>query len=357
MRLPFATRRPHVAGADHLEPPVAHIVADLDEIDAEETARAAMRVVLAPRRSGLRLLARGATALLLLAATACATTGATVGSGVGDAFPQRAPFYAGASMPGVAADTSRIGHLPVAYQRGAAQLSIFDPTAGPDTPVGALLGEMNAFLDSLGGGRISVRLVEGQRVSAVAHAETRRPPDVRFGCITESGRPDDDECVERPGALGRGKQTMHLAVANPAPEWRAWVRDVMRDVGVGRTLVLTLEVGQYPVRQRGLGAKSVELGTGHVAPIPWLTSLETPVQVLQLTGALVDPNGRAIRIGAEGIAARRTRLLVSAVGGTELLSDEDVERVRTLRRDDLPGRPLAWQVALRHLVTQLTGRQ
>jgi hypothetical protein len=135
------------------------------------------------------------------------------------------------------------------------------------------------------------------------------------------------------------------------------MRDVTRDVGVGRALVLTLEVGQYLPRQTGLrGDKEVELGTGHVVRLPWLTSLETPVSVLQLTGALVSSDGRAIRIGAEGILARRTPLVASALGAQRLVSDEDVEQARTLRRDDLPGQPLAWQVALRHLVAQLTGR-
>ncbi|HZA51832.1 MAG TPA: hypothetical protein VE549_13900 [Myxococcaceae bacterium] len=37
--------------------------------------------------------------------------------------------------------------------------------------------------------------------------------------------------------------------------------------------------------------------------LPWLTSLETPVSVLQLTGALIDRSGQAVRIGAEGSAA------------------------------------------------------
>ena len=135
------------------------------------------------------------------------------------------------------------------------------------------------------------------------------------------------------------------------------MRELMSGAGVARALVITLEVGQYLPRQTGLrGDKDVELGTGHVARLPWLTSLETPVTVLQLTGALTKPDGQAIRIGAEGIVAHRTRLLVSSVGGQEVLRDEDVAAVRTLRREDLPGRPLAWQVALRHLVSQLTGR-
>jgi hypothetical protein len=234
---------------------------------------------------------------------------------------------------------------------------MFDPAGGAGTAVDALLREMTAFVDSLGAAhRLTVRLVEGGRVSAVAHRASTTPPDVHFGCITASGAAVDD-CAERGGALGRGRQPMRLAVGRPSAEWTGWMRDVTRDVGVGRALVLTLEVGQYLPRQTGLrGDKEVELGTGHVVRLPWLTSLETPVSVLQLTGALVSSDGRAIRIGAEGILARRTPLVASALGAQRLVSDEDVEQARTLRRDDLPGQPLAWQVALRHLVAQLTGR-
>ena len=70
----------------------------------------------------------------LLAATGCASTGATFRSGVGDAFPERPPYYPGASLPTVAADTTRLGHLPIVFQRGASQASIFDPSAGPGSP-------------------------------------------------------------------------------------------------------------------------------------------------------------------------------------------------------------------------------
>jgi hypothetical protein len=79
------------------------------------------------------------------------------------------------------------------------------------------------------------------------------------------------------------------------------------------------------------------------------------VPVLQITGALVGPDGRAIRIGAEGLHARRTGLLEGSIGLRTLITDEEAERVRSLRRDDLPGRPLVWQAALRRLVAELTG--
>ena len=213
---------------------------------------------------------------------------------------------------------------------------------------------MTAYLDSLmTGGTQSVRLAApGIGGSSLV------PPDVRFGCLTESGAPDDDCVADGNSALGRDRQQMRLAVGRPSPEWTARMREAMSSAGVERTLVITLEVGQMLPRQSGvLGQKSVELGTAHTASLPWLTSLETPVTVLQLTGALVDREGKAIRIGAEGFVAKRTRFSLAAFGAQELLRDEDVAHARTARRGDLPGQPLDWQVALRHLVAQLSGRE
>jgi hypothetical protein len=80
------------------------------------------------------------------------------------------------------------------------------------------------------------------------------------------------------------------------------------------------------------------------------------VTVLQLTGALVDQEGRVLRIGAEGLTVRRTPLLASSLCAQALLRDEDVQALRSSVRQDLPGEPLTWRVALQHLVEQLTGR-
>ena len=44
------------------------------------------------------------------------------------------------------------------------------------------------------------------------------------------------------------------------------------------------------------------------------------------------------------------------LGAQELLRDEDVEAARAARRDDLPGRPLAWHAAMRTLVEGLMRR-
>jgi len=296
---------------------------------------------------------RLASACVLACVTACTSTGATLNSGVGDAFPEHPPYYAGVPRAVVAADASRLGYLPIAFQRGASQSAIFDPSAAPGSPTAVLLAEMTGYLDSL-----LTREARAIRLAAPrAGGSSLVPPDVRFGCLTESGAPDDDCIVDGNSALGRGRQQMRLAAGRPSPEWTASMREAMTSAGVERTLVITLEVGQMLPRQSGvLGQKSVELGTANTASLPWLTSLETPVTVLQLTGALIDREGKAIRIGAEGFVAKRTRFALSAVGAQELLRDEDVAHARTARRGDLPGQPLDWQVALRHLVAQLTGR-
>lgn len=212
---------------------------------------------------------------------------------------------------------------------------------------------MNAFLDSvqLADGTVPVRIVAS---TAGASGSGRVAPDVRFGCLTEMDLPDSDCAVDDESALGRDNR-VKLAVGRPSAQWIAWADTAMRAAGATRAIVITLEVGQLLPRQSGLrGDKSVELGSGHTVPLPWLTSLETPVQVVQLTGALMGRDGRAVRIGAEGIYAKRTRFSLSALGAQELIRPEDVEAIRTQRRDDLPGKPLAWQEAMRQLVRRLS---
>jgi len=291
--------------------------------------------------------------------TACATTGATLGSGVGDAFPDRTPYYAGARTAFAADSAARIGVLPVHYQPGNGAAALYDPNWGPNSAIGDLLKEMNGVLDSLttGTGKSAIRLVTGLSRDRTLPADLTLgvAPDVRFGCLTELELPGEDCAARGDSALGRGRQIMKLAVGRPDAVWTRWVGTTMDAAQTSHAIVITLEVGQYLIKQKGLkGRKIVELGTGNDVEFPWLTSLETPVTVLQLTGALVDRQGKAVRIGAEGIAAKRTPLLASAVGAQAVLSDADVSLVRSTRRDDIAGQPLAWRVAMQELVRQLT---
>jgi hypothetical protein len=303
--------------------------------------RAAIRVL---REATLFVIAL----IAVLAFTGCATTGATFRSGVGDSFHDKPPYRAGAT----AVSGGRIAILPLAYQRGASQADIFDPSSAPASPISALLAEMNAYLDSLvqaAGGTVAVRIA----------TPAGTPPDVRFGCVQDAS--DDCADPDDPGPTTRSFETeqprMRLAVGRPSSEWVTGAGSALERSGADRALVLTLEVGQYWVTKTGwTNRKSIALGTGYSVPLPWLTSLETPVSVLQLTGALMGRDGLAVRIGAEGMVARRTPLAISGLGAQALISDEDVQQLRTLRREDLPGRPLVWHVALGQLVADLAGR-
>jgi hypothetical protein len=336
-------------------PRVAHIVAELDDIESDMDldlplgASAKMMFDIRRNRPSLRrTVMRSAVSLgLVLYGTACASTGATFRSGVGDAFLEKAPYYAGASRSSVSATIGTVAHTPIVFQSGAAQAPMFDPETGHGSAMATLLEEMNAYLLTL----------KAATPMAMVASDKAVAPDVHFGCMTPGSMTGEDCTPRGDSALGRGRQTMWLAVGRPSEAWVARTQSQLAQVGATHTLVITLEMGQYLLRQTGWrGSKSVELGSGNVQSLPWLSSLETPVPVLQLTGALIDSTGKAVRIGAEGIAAQRTRLLVSSVGGQELFGDEEVTKVRIARREDLPGQPLAWQVAMRTLVAELTGQ-
>lgn len=277
--------------------------------------------------------------VLAIALGACATTGSTFRSGVGDRQLEHPPYYAGQAI-GALATAPRIAAFPIEFQRGASQADIFDPASGVGSAVAALVADMNALLDSL---------VPGPQLAPAARGTVA--PNVYFGCQLDAA----NDCVERgDSVLGRRGTTMRLAVERPSTQWVADAAAQLGGAGATHALVLTLEVGQYWPRQSGLrGAKSVELGTGHTVSLPWLTSLETPVSVVQLTGALVDREGRAVRIGAEGLLAQRTPIVASGFGLQRLVSAEDVARARTLRHADRPGQPLVWRSALCQLVAEL----
>jgi len=269
---------------------------------------------------------------------ACASAGATYQSGVAPKSFDHPPFYAGAP---VTADASRIAHFPVRYQRGAEQPASFEPSAASGSPMASLIAEMNAYLDSLSAARISPK-----------SAEAGSAPDVRFGCATDVV----GDCVDE-GEVSHGNRRLDLSVGRPSAEWITWLGGALDGVPADHALMITLELSNYWPRQKGMSlSKEVELGTGYSVAVPWLTSLEKPVAVVQLTGALVGRDGKAVRIGAEGLLARRSNILTSALGAQRLVSDEDIEKLRTMRREDLPGQPLVWQAALRALVAQLTGR-
>ena len=100
----------------------------------------------------------------------------------------------------------------------------------------------------------------------------------------------------------------------------------------------------------------VVLGTGYEEPIAFLTAEDKLLEVLQVTGVLVDAQGRVVRAGAEGILSRDTPFAAQVFDVGKVLDERTLTRVLTKeRRSDLPGDPLKWQVALGNLLAELRG--
>jgi hypothetical protein len=151
---------------------------------------------------------------------------------------------------------------------------------------------------------------------------------------------------------------MVLHLDRPRDPWREAVRELAAREGASQVLLVTVDVAQYPKSRAGFLGKKIVLGTDHEQRIRFLTAEDKPMEVLQLTGLLLDAEGRVVRAGAEGIIARDTPFLLQAFDIVKVLDDLDLESVLVNeRREDRPGRPLKWEAALDALVEQLAARR
>ena len=147
-----------------------------------------------------------------------------------------------------------------------------------------------------------------------------------------------------------------LHVRQPSAAWSQAMAALLAREGAQYAVVASLGVSQYPKGRDGAFAKKVVLGTGYEEPIAFLTAEDKLLEVLQVTGVLVDAQGRVVRAGAEGILARDTPFAAQVFDVSKVLDDRTLARVLTKeRRADLPGDPLKWQVALGNLLAQLRG--
>lgn len=200
---------------------------------------------------------------------------------------------------------------------------------------------------------IGARLADG--ACCVAFDTTGLPADggprVYVGsAIGDLAPPDGEELASDADRF----PPMVMYLEQPTREWRAAVRERMAAAQLEYILVVNVSVSQYPKGRRGVFAKNVLLGTGHEAPVKFLTAEDKLMEVLQLTGVLLDAEGRVLRAGAEGVLARDTPFTAQIFDVTKMLDDETLKRaLNEERRMDLAGQPLAWEVALDILVEGL----
>ena len=243
----------------------------------------------------------------------------------------RPPYYDG-KWKGEARPAA---HVTVSFR---AEPGSLDPTPDRSPALAAVLDSLRAEMVRLG------------LTAALAGEPMRdRGPDVSFGC-RRGGMGSDGTPRAHTEIDPTEPRRMAFEVEDASKAWREQVR-AAAGTDVRAIVSVQLGFGEYWVRQKDWkGNKVIDLGSTHSMPLTWLTSLDDPVQVLQLTAALLSPDGRIVRVGAEALIARRTGMAASVAGAQEVLREEEL---RALTEPAPGGSGPVWRSALRELVMRL----
>lgn len=190
------------------------------------------------------------------------------------------------------------------------------------------------------------------RPFASASALAGQPPRVYVGSAESEYAPAEGASQRLPTDRF---QPMIMHVERPNAGWKQALAPALSQGGASYAVQVQLGVSQYMKGYSGVFRKEVMLGTGYRVPIKFLTAEDKPVEVLHLTGVLVDASGQPVRAGAEGIVLRDTPFLAQTVDATRAFDTNELGSVLSqARRTELPGAPLALDVALDNLLAQLT---
>jgi len=250
-----------------------------------------------------------------------------------------APYYVDLSQPPPSPGSCAVV-LPVTLDPGLRQQFGYETRTAEFAPVLAALtarvatraaaGCVRGASDTAGAGAPRVYVGTADSDYAPAEGELQRLPHDRFA-------------------------PMILHLQRPTAAWRTAVGAEIARNAVPYAIAIQLGVSQYGKGYSGAFRKEVVLGTGYRQPIKFLSAEDKPVEVLHLTGVLVDAEGRAVRAGAEGIVLRDTPFIAQAVDAERVFDAAELQRVLSSeRRDELPGAPLRLEVAFDNLVAQLT---
>lgn len=213
--------------------------------------------------------------------------------------------------------------------------------ASRETAFQPLLTAMNIYLDSLGW-------------SSPVYADnlqSREAPYVYLGSAEGETAPSSSELLR---SETDKYPPMVIYIEKASGDWRRQLQESEIFANHEYLLVLRLGISEFPKADRGLFGKKVRLGTGYEQHIKFLSAEDKPVSVLLVSGLLLDREGKTRRAGAEGIISEDTPFWAQVFDIKKSVGNDDVERLlNETRREDIPGRPLAWKVALHNLMAQL----
>ena len=128
---------------------------------------------------------------------------------------------------------------------------------------------------------------------------TEGAPMIYVGSLAGDLAPADSG-IERQFYEEYPPMIMHTTRASDA--WAAAAARIAHEVDAQYVLVIRLAFAQYPKSDQGYFGKKVVLGSGYEQDVRVLSAVDKPIEVLQLTGMVVDTEGRILRAGGEGIA-------------------------------------------------------
>jgi hypothetical protein len=197
--------------------------------------------------------------------------------------------------------------------------------------------------------------------------QLRRVAGPQLGAAHWPGVTLGDEELATGAPREAGNRRIALAVTNPSRDWKRAMQPLLEQAEADHTLVINVSLAEVYLRQDWLGRTSLPIGTDYVVPVAWMNDLESTVGVLVLSGALYDRSGKLIRAASEGILAGEptfwqgvvAKTITGGRGRITTIGEADNPEVvlRTHRRTELPGAPLAWEVALDHLLRHLLQRE
>ncbi|NBC03542.1 MAG: hypothetical protein GVY20_07540 [Bacteroidetes bacterium] len=237
-------------------------------------------------------------------------------------------------------ETDRLVHAPLMLDKEMSEEFFY---RGREIVLKPLMDTMNQYLDSLAWSEPATfsLATRGLPWLFVGSSEAETAPPVTMMLR-------DDHDVYPP---------MALYLEKPSKSWRQSFALQMTEQDADFALLIWVGLTEYPKADKGFFKKKVILGTDYEHEIRFLSAVDKPVEVLQLTGVLLDREGNVVRAGAEGFLHKDSPFWVQALEAGTTIDDNAIEKLLTgERHDDLPGRPLAWKVAMENLVSQLTKR-
>jgi len=248
-----------------------------------------------------------------------------------------APFYK-SYLKFAMSDTSVIHHLPV----DVSDRYKTDPFhKSRRSSLQPLAEAMSSYIDSL------------QRIQKLEADQLSLPgaPRLFIGSSESFDAPSDAEMMRNENDK---YPPMIIHIEKPSKEWKTALAQSLTAVNGNYLLIMQLSFDDYPKADQGMFGKKVVLGTDYEQGLNFLTAIDKPIEVLQLTGMLLDREGNILRAGSEGILAKDTPFSLQIFDIEKEIDKKAIDQlIQNERREDLPGQPLKWKVAIDNLLIKI----